>query len=339
MNNKTHKKMLLGGVVVTLSFLPGCTEMFKGGGTSTAPVESRVARESAPLTGQVLVTMKGAPAITTDSLEKEREKLIKANPQIRQAMAFIDAKELDRNILNGLIEQRIIDEYIVANKINETAAYRAELQDLYESMERLLNAKIFSERNPATVSEAEIKSFYDTNKDKSLRISQGGVVATGLEFKDGATARAFAARAKNIGLKKVAQDDGLLEKVKDFKVVNKQSIGIDEQLRDKIAAITTVPTTEVFEINGSYWVISATAKEEPKYVAYDQIKDRIREQLEQQKRMEANTKDIERLKKEYGVEINEDYFKTEETPEMSENAQAMTKTSGLQAPEKEQRLA
>lgn len=338
MNNKTHKKILVSGVVATLSFLPGCTDIFKSN-NYTAPAEQRSTRENSTLTGQVLVSMNGMPTITTDSLAKEKEKLIKANPQIKQAMAFIDAKELDRNILDGLVQQVIIDEYINTNKINETSTYQEELQDLYQSMERMLNAKYFSERNPVSVSETEMKNFYDTNKDKSLKISQGGIVATGLEFKDGATARAFAARAKNSSLKKVAQDDGLLEKVKDFKVVNKQSIGIDEPLRDKIAAITTVPTIDVMEVNGTYWVINATAKEEPKYVAYDQIKDRIKEQLEQQKRMEANTNDVEKLKKEYAVEINEDYFKQEESPKMPENAQAMTNADTLHTPKEESQLA
>ena len=55
--------------------------------------------------------------------------------------------------------------------------------------------------------------------------------------------------------------------------------------------------------------------------------------------MEATTQEIEKLKKEYNVEINEDYFNTKETSETSDTAQAMINTNGLQATEKEQRLA
>jgi hypothetical protein len=124
------------------------------------------------------------------------------------------------------------------------------------------------------------------------------------------------------GFKKVAQDDGLNAKIKDFKLVNNQSVGVDEQLRDKIAAIKTVPSIEVFDVNGMFWVVNATSQEDPKYVQYEQIKDRIKEQLEQQKRVEAFTKDVDKLKGEYSVEINESYFK----PDMSAaagNEQAM----------------
>jgi hypothetical protein len=315
MNKKTRKKMLVGGVVATLSFLPGCIDRFKSDGEQ-AVTESRTAAESVPMTGDVLVTMKGTPAITTDSLEKEKEKLLKANPQLRQALAFMDSREVDRNILEGLINQKLVDEYIVSNKINETAAYTAELRDLCESMERMLNSKFFSEQKAVTVPEAEVKSFYELNKDKiqGLTVSQGGVAATGIEFADGAAARAFAARVKTSpgGFKKVAQDDGLTAKIRDFKLVHNQSIGIDEKLRDKIAAIKTVPSIEIIEVNGMFWVVNATAKEEPKYIPYEQIKDRLKEQLEQNKRVEIFTKEIEGLKKEYAVEVNEEYFKPEQ---------------------------
>jgi len=253
MNKRTHKKMLVGGVVATLSFLPGCTDIFKRGSTQTT-TETATVRESAPMTGEVLVTMRGVPIITTGSIENEKEKLFKANPQIRQAIAFMDPKEVDRNILEGLVSQKLIDEYITSHKINEMEDYKETLNALCEERRQFLNLTRFSERNPVTVSEAEIRNFYETNKDKQLRISQGGIAAVGIEFADGATARAFAARVKTSpgGFKKVAQDDELNAKIKDFKLVNNQSVGIDEQLRDKIAAIKTVPSTEIFEINGMF---------------------------------------------------------------------------------------
>src|SRR5579871_867037 len=132
MNTKTHKKMLVSGVVATLSFLPGCMDTAK---TSTNAITTETAnvRENAPMTGDILVTIKGVPAITTDSLDKEKEKLFKANPQIKQAIAFMDPQELDRNILEGLISQKLIDEYISANKIDATNEYQAALQDLYDA--------------------------------------------------------------------------------------------------------------------------------------------------------------------------------------------------------------
>jgi hypothetical protein len=341
MNKKTHKKILVSGVIATLSFLPGCTDMFKGG-NAQAPTENRTAAPA--LTGEVLVRIKGVPAITTDSLNREKENLSNANPAIKQAFATLDPQQLlavDRNLLDGLIAQKMIEEYITSHKIDKTNKYQSELEYLYAERRGMLNEKYFGEQIAVTVSEPEMKSFYEANKDTMLRISHGGVAATGIEFADGAAARAFAARVKSSpgGFKKVAQDDGLTAKIKDFKLVNNQSVGIDGQLRDKIAAIKTVPSVEIFEVNGMFWVINATEKEEPKYVPYEQIKDRIKEQLELQKRREAMIANLENLKKEYDVEINEDYFMPEQS-EMETNAQAMMNPAAApHVQDKEQRLA
>src|SRR5436189_4730695 len=114
MNKKLQKNILIGGVFVTLSFLPGCAllDMFKGGGTpATGGEVAEERREEVPMTGEVLVTMKGRPVITTDTLAVEKEKFLKANPQIRQALGFMDPKAFDRNLLEGLIGQKIADEY------------------------------------------------------------------------------------------------------------------------------------------------------------------------------------------------------------------------------------
>ncbi len=315
MNIKTHKIVLVSGVIVTLSFLPGCIDMFKGGANQDQVENVSIPSPTSSMTGEILVTMKGKPAISTAMLELEREKFLKANPQIKQALAFMDQQAVvgfDRNILEGLIHQIIVDQHIVDNKIHETAAYQAELEDLYKAMERMLNSKYFSEQKSVSVSDAEARAFYEAHKNQlqGVTISQGGIAATGIEFNDGAAARAFAAKAKTVpgGFKKAAQDDGLNAKIKDFKLVNNQSVGIDEQLRDKIAAIKTVPSIETFEVGGKFWVVNATAKEEPKYIPYEQIKDNLKQQLEQNKRMEVFQQEIGTLRSNYGVEVNEDYF-------------------------------
>src|SRR5438477_10039846 len=92
MNKKTHKNILVSGVMATLSFLPGCTDMFKGSNTQ-ATTENRSA-ENPSMTGEVLVKINGVPAITSDSLDAEIEKLLNANPQVKAAYAAIDSQQL-----------------------------------------------------------------------------------------------------------------------------------------------------------------------------------------------------------------------------------------------------
>lgn len=319
MNKKIQKKILVGGVFVTLSFLPGCAlfDWFKGSGgetvTESRPVEA--------ITGEVLVTMKGMPIISTHTLEREKEKFLKANPQMRQALAFMDPKAFDRDFLEGLIGQKIADEYVATQGINQTEGYKTELKELCEAMEHMLNTRYFNEIKKVTISDAEVKAFYEDNKDKlrGVMTSPGGIMAAGIEFTDGAAARAFIARAKSApgGFKKVAQDDGLNAKIKDFKLVNSQSIGLDEPLRDKIVGIKTLPSIEMFEVNGKFWVINAVSKEEPKYVPFEQIKAKLQQELEINKRVELLQKEIDVLRKEFAIEVLEDYFKQSGQEEMS----------------------
>lgn len=325
--------MLMSGVIASLSLLPGCS-MLDNTSTQEATT-SRSSADSQPMTGEVLVTLKGKPAITTDSLAAEKEKFLKANPQIKAALGFMDPKAFDRNLLEGLIGQRIADEFVIDNGINKTAQYQAELRDLCESMERMLNAKFFSEKTTATVSDSEVKSFYDLNKDKlrGVIVSAGGVEAAGIEFDDAAQARAFMARAKNAqDFRKTAQTDNMTAKIKDFKLINNQSVGLDEVLRDKIAAIKTVPTVELIEANGKYWVVAATAKEEPKYRPYNEIRDALKQELEKNKRVELFEKEIDKLRKEYGVTVNEEYFKVEEA-----SSEALDNRGGMAAIEPAQK--
>src|SRR5260221_5120245 len=337
MNKKLQKKILIGGVLVSLSFLPGCA-LFDSSKGKSAEDGSASGASAAPLTGEVLVTMKGKPVITTDTLSVEREKFLKANPQIRQALAFMpDPKEFDRNLVDGLIGQKIADEYVMSHGINQTAAYKTELQDLFESMERILNAKYFGEHLTVVVPDSEVKAFYDANKDKlrGVMTSPGGVMAVGIEFDNNAAARAFVSRAKTApgGFKKTAQDDGLNAKIKDFKLVNGQSIGIEPILRDKIVAIKTVPSVEVIEVNGKFWVVNATGKEEPKFIPYEQVKDKLKQELEQNKRVELFEKEINKLRTEYGVEVNEDYFKgatQQEMPQMPEQRGGVASAAAAQ---------
>jgi len=338
MSEKTHKGMLVGGVVATLFLLPGCMNNSKTIQEETINVEI----EEAPLTGEVLVSMKGKAVITTDSMADEKERFLNWYPQFRQVLPVMDPKEVDHLILEQVITQKIIDEYIAENKIDQTESYKKDLAAAIENIVRMLNAKHFGENLVVSVSDAEIKEFYEANKDSmpGIIVSQGGISTTGIEFSDESTARAFMTKAKSVpgGFKKAAQDEGLTAQIKDFKLVNAQSIGVDAQLRDKIVGIKTVPAIELFAVDGKFWVVNATSKEEPKYRPYDQLKDRLKQQVEQNKKMELLQEKLNKLREQFKIEINEDYFKPGDMMEEEEEAMP-TKSGGIaQVNEKEDEI-
>jgi hypothetical protein len=169
----------------------------------------------------VLVTMNGMPIIKKSDLEDLKERLIAITPEVKQAFAQMDSHVVVRYLLDGLVLEKIINKYVTSHNITASDEYQTELRYLYEDRRTALDAKYFTKRIPVTVSESEMKNFYETHKEEMLKVSD------------------------------------------------------DEQ----------------------------------KYVPYEQVRDRIKHRLEEIKRGEVAMKEIEELKKEYDVKINEDLVK------------------------------
>jgi hypothetical protein len=174
-------------------------------------------------------------------------------------------------------------------------------------------------------------------------ISRGGVQASGVSFDKEASAKAFFDKAKGVkDFAKVAKEAGLSDKVRDFKLVNAQSVGIDPVLRNKIVAATKFPSVEMLKAGEQYWVLQVTSKEEAKYRPFEQVKAEIEREVEKQKRMEVFEQHINKLKTEYKVVENDAYFKAKQQaqpqqkagqpmPEMSEEIQDMEVSKAQQA--------
>jgi len=319
--------------------LPGCSNWF--GEKKSESVTEEVTVEQIALTGDVLVSWKknktdGVPLITTDSLQVEKDKLLKTNPQLKAMIAFMDEKQLDRNLSEGLMNQAIVDRYVQEHGMDKSADYQAELKEGYKAVERMINTKYFSQAFSVQVTDAEVKEFYEKNKEivPNLLISRGGIEATGILFGNEKMANEFMASVKEErDLQKAAQKVGLTDKVKDFKLVHAQSIGIEAPLREKIVGIKRVPSIELFKIDDkTFWVVRASKKEESKYRPLGQVKGDIKQFLEKEKRTGRFDQEMSRLKDEYRVVINDDYFKSEKKP--SEQQKKSKNTSSQPARQK-----
>ncbi|HXW85941.1 MAG TPA: peptidyl-prolyl cis-trans isomerase [Candidatus Bathyarchaeia archaeon] len=307
--------------LIALTFLPSCELPWnKKEEKKTEAVVSTESIADMNLTGEPLVLFGGKAVITVDSLKDEKEKLLKSNPQLKMMMAFMDEKQLDRNLAEGLMNQFIVDTYIQSNSIDNSTEYQAELEEGYRAIRRMINTKYFSQIFPVTISDSDVKKFYDENKDvmPNLLLSKGGVKAVGISFDKESDARAFATKVKEKrgDLQAAAKESGSSEKVKDFKLVNDQSLGIDETVRSTVTAMKSFPATEVVKAtDGTFWVVAGSGKEEQKYRPFDQVKDDLKQYLEKEKRAERFEQEIDRLKKEYNVAFKEDYFGPAQTDE------------------------
>src|SRR5580692_7629812 len=162
-------------------WLPGCSlfESFMGTGDERARAEKVATEERGmemmtegisvlpeeELTGEALITMDGSPIVTVNSLQSEKEKLLDANPQLKQMLDYMDPAQLDRNLAEGLMNQVIVDRYIGEQGVDQQPAYKKELRDGIKAVERMVNTKFFTQSFDVKISDADVRTFYDANKD------------------------------------------------------------------------------------------------------------------------------------------------------------------------------
>lgn len=298
----------------TLAVLPGCAPLDwlqntlglkKGGSSSSESVG----------TGEVLVWADGKPLLSESEFKKQYNNFVEKHPLgslLKQQEGF------EQQMLNGLVAQRLISKTIHEQGFDQSPEYQEDLDQL----KAMLDARYFEMKNQVTLSDAEIKAFYDEKKDAipAAVVSRGGVSAMGVEFDKEADAKAFLekVRGKGAEINQLAKDAKLDSKFHDFKLVNGQSVGIDASLRDKILAISKFPAYEVVKADGKYWVVFAAAKEQAKYRPFDQVKAAVQEMATMERQRDSFEKAVDELKKQYQVTINDAYFAKKKGSEVAE---------------------
>jgi len=297
--------------LLSLALLPACDWLSSKKPVATASTGPVAADD----VSTVIVSIDGKPVITEKRLQQVIEELVEMQPQYKVMLQMMDRKQLEQNIVDGLVKQEIIDHYVVVNNLQDTPEYQAKMERVMKMAKQMVNAEQFTKNIKVNIGDSEVKEFYEKNKDvmPQLLISRGGANAVGVEFAKEADAQAFLAKAKaEFGgdLKKAADKLGKSGQFKDFKLVNQQTVAIDPVLRAKITAYTKFPTTELVKIGkDKVWVVKATDKEDTKYRPLDQIKDDLKAFLEKEKLQERINEEIAKLEKSFNVQTNEEYFK------------------------------
>ena len=253
---------------------------------------------------------------------------------------YMDPAQLDRNLAEGLMNQVIVDRYIGEHGFHQDPAYKKELRDGIKAVERMVNTKFFTQSFEVNITDAMIRKFYDENKDAMphLIVSRGGIHAMGLSFDNEAAARSFADIVKTQGndIKKAATTQGKQDQVRDFMTVNQQSFGVEPELKNKILAITTYPSVQVITLkDGLSWVVVAQSKEATQYRPYDEVKADLKDYLEKEERAKRFDDEMNKLKKQYNINMKEEFFGTpeEQAAQAAEEAAEMAALSDTELEE------
>ncbi len=330
--NNISKQITGFTIVILLVGLSGCDwfsknkkESFSG----TTPIADNVG-SAGSVSGQdanAIVFMNGKPFITEAFLQEEIDVLIESNPQFKNVMKSIDMNRFKRDFVDGLVNQAIVDHYIVDKKIDQSEAYTKEMERMtrlvMRSVKNMLNTKFFSQNLVVHVSDADARKFYEQNKEcmPNMIIAQGGVKASGVRFDSEVKAKEFAAKVGEYqgDFQKAAAAAQLADKVQDFKLVNDQSVGLNPKLKLAIGELTQFPTVEIIKVDDkAFWVVQALEKQEPKYQPYEQIKANLIKMLEAKEHEKLIEEEVKKLRDEYNVKINESYFGGSQEPASEE---------------------
>ena len=259
----------------------------------------------------VLVTMDGKTLITAPMFEAEFAKVLEKNPQIKQLLALMP--DVEEKFVGEMINQKIIGRYIAEHKIDQSPAYQAELESMVNELKQMLNMEVFGRQFNVTVSDAEIRKFYEEHKTEipELLISYGGTNAMGVSFDSQEEAQAFLDKVKNASkqFEKIANESGLKGNFRDFKLVNARSVAIDPTVRTKVVTIKTFPTVDIVQGGDKkYWVINALSQEEAKFRPFDEVKELLKPAIEREKQMLRIQEEYKKLMQEYNIQINKEHF-------------------------------
>ena len=295
------------------------SELFESscdGRTGSCKKKSKKRTKKVAQGGDWIVKVDGEAVVYGDAFEKEFSTLLEEKPQLKAMLPLMP--DLKKNFASGLGNQEAIALFVHKRGLDETAEYAEKKERVDRAVMQMLNVELFTKAfETASLSEEDLKKFYEENKDvmQGILISRGGVETVGVSFDKKTDAESFYTQAKeagkNLDLQKLAKKVGVSDKVRDFKVVNGQSFSIDPVLRTKIMGLKKFPTVELLAgENNSFWVINARSKEESQYRPFDQVREGVKNVAEQTQKAKELQLELDKLVQTYNIEINEQYFQS-----------------------------
>ncbi len=299
-------KSFYGFAVAALMVLSGCDMCCKKKSCSTSS-SCGSSMPDANDSSAVLLTIGGKPAITENQFSAYYDQFIASNPRLQGMIQFLpNAKQ---EIFKGMANEEIVMHWAEQNNVAATAEYQKELDQAVKMIKRGLAAKSFEQTvvGKVSVTEAEMKDYYEKHKNPELVTAPGGIKAFGVEFDTKAQAQAFIAKVTPANFKSVA--DSEKHKVREFAPINEHSFDIDKNVKDKISAVKTFPSVMLVEASDKKcWVVDAVSKEETKYRSFDEVREGLKAVIEREKMAKVWTDKIDELKKQYDVSEDAAYF-------------------------------
>lgn len=305
-------------LVSVLMMLAGC-DWFKKN-------ESKSDTSSA--SGDVLMTIDGAPALTAQEYEEQLALACKANPQIEMFIQMMPNAEREY-VFRGMATARLIKAWAEKEGIPSTEKFVQERKHLHDAIDLQLYMKYFDEAYPINVTDSDVQKYYEEKKDviPGLAISQGGVESSFVRFESKSKAQDFFDKVKDVkkadSFKKIAED---AKQQVGQSVINAKS-PFGDAIKTAVLETKKYPSVQMVKAGeDAYWVIFASGKTEAKYhdIKSPQVQQGLRKMISDERKEKQLEEVVEKLKTEMNVVENGKYFEDKEAKKraMSENSQS-----------------
>lgn len=221
------------------------------------------------------------------------------NPQLKQ---YFGGEELNKDVVNELVYQALLYEDAMENGMDKEDEFIQVVEKTKESM--LKTYALGKLLATAEVKDVDIKRFYEDNKDAFKQAESADASHILVEEED--KAREIYEKIKNGG--------DFEELAKEFSTCPSKEKGGDlgtftrgqmvKEFEDAVFENEVGTITEPVKTQFGYHIIKINKKNPARELSFDEVKDKIVEQVRRQKEQEIYNKKITELKDKYEVKMN-----------------------------------
>ncbi|WP_277218145.1 peptidylprolyl isomerase [Peptoniphilus vaginalis] len=221
------------------------------------------------------------------------------NPQLKQ---YFGGEELNKDVVNELVYQALLYEDAMEKGMDKEDEFIQVVEKTKESM--LKTYALGKLLATAEVKDEDIKRFYEDNKDAFKQAESADASHILVEEED--KAREIYEKIKNGG--------DFEELAKEFSTCPSKEKGGDlgtftrgqmvKEFEDAVFENEVGTITEPVKTQFGYHIIKINKKNPARELSFDEVKDKIVEQVRRQKEQEIYNKKITELKDKYEVKMN-----------------------------------
>ncbi len=302
--------------------LTGCSSWF--GKKKSEEAENQSSTTSAQngkvaASGPKVIEFSDGTALTMPEIDAEIANVLSANPYTRAmniSQLTPDMKEL---FFNDMKNRRMVEMWAKDNKVGESEAFKLDLKKTYDLLVQAKYGEWFSNQVKSkagkNISDREIEKTYEKNKRRYVK-STGGVKTSAVKFESHDDAKAFY-DSLNISVISSLQDFEAASKsavggqFRDFGRISEDSprgalsVIVDEAMsRKSFPSIEMVKASDV-----EYWVCFFEDSKDAVYFEFNEVKNQIRDMLENEKFNEMLEYEIKSLESKYIKNVDTSVFK------------------------------